>query len=107
MQRSRRSNSRVTIASRTFRWRTLSHWSEVGLRLKGANRMILSNTIAESFVSGTPQLILRLESFCLFAGALWAFQVQHASWPLFAVLFFAPDLSMLGYLVNPKIGAAA
>ena len=69
--------------------------------------MSLSNTITESFVSGTPQLILRLEGFCLFAGALWAFQVQHAGWALFAVLFFAPDLSMLGYLVNPKIGAAA
>jgi hypothetical protein len=54
-----------------------------------------------------PQLILRLEAFCLLAGACWAFQFQHASWVLFAVLFFAPDLSMLGYLVNPKIGAAA
>src|SRR5215831_16800506 len=57
----------------------------------------------ESFVSGTPRLILRLEGFCLLAGTLWAFQVQHAGWALFAVLFFAPDLSMLGYLVNPKI----
>ena len=61
----------------------------------------------QSFVSGTPRLILRLEGFCLLAGSLWAFQVQHAGWALFAVLFFAPDLSMLGYLVNPKIGAAA
>ena len=69
--------------------------------------MNLSNTITESFVSGTPQPILRLEGFCLFAGALWAFQVQHVGWALFVVLFFAPDLSMLGYLVNPEIGAAA
>ena len=61
----------------------------------------------QSFVSGTPQLILCLEGFCLLAGSLWAFQVQHAGWASFAVLFFAPDLSMLGYLVNPKIGAAA
>src|SRR5262249_40139526 len=34
-------------------------------------------------------------------------QVQHAGWALFVVLFFAPDLSMLGYLVNPRIGAIA
>jgi len=61
----------------------------------------------QSFVSGTPQLILRLEGFCLLVGACWAFQVQHVGWVWFAVLFFAPDLSMLGYLVNPKIGAAA
>jgi len=69
--------------------------------------MNLSNTITESFVTGTPRLILRVEDFCPLAGALWAFQVQHAGWASFAVLFFAPDLSMLGYLVNPKIGAAA
>jgi hypothetical protein len=61
----------------------------------------------ESFVTGTPRLILRLEAFCLLAGTLWAFQVQHAGWALFALLLLAPDLSMLGYLVNPKIGAAA
>jgi hypothetical protein len=60
----------------------------------------------QSFVSGTPRLILRLEALCLLAGTLWAFQAQHGGWALFAVLFFAPDLSMLGYLVNPKIGAA-
>jgi hypothetical protein len=29
----------------------------------------------QSFVSGTPQLILRLEAFCLLVGACWAFQV--------------------------------
>ena len=61
----------------------------------------------QSFVSGTPRLILRLEGFCLLAGSLRAFQVQHAGWVLFAVLFFAPDLSMLGYLVNSRIGAVA
>src|SRR5262249_8821691 len=61
----------------------------------------------QSSVSGTPQLILRLEGFCLLAGSLWAFQVQHAGWALFAVLFFAPDVSILGYLVNPRIGAVA
>ena len=38
---------------------------------------------------------------------LWAFQAQHAGWALFAALFFAPDVSMLGYLVNPRIGAVA
>jgi hypothetical protein len=60
----------------------------------------------QSSVSGTPRLILRLEGFCLLAGSLWAYQVHHAGSALFAVLFLAPDLSMLGYLVNPKIGAA-
>ena len=31
----------------------------------------------QSFVSGTPRLILRLDGFCLLASTLWA---QHAGW---------------------------
>jgi hypothetical protein len=64
----------------------------------------MSNDV-QSFVGGTPRLILRLEGFCLLAGSFWAFQAHHAGWALFAVLFFAPDLSILGYLANPRIGA--
>ena len=64
----------------------------------------MSNDV-QSFVSGTPRFILRFDGFCLLAGSLWAIQLEHVSWVLFAVLFFAPDLSMLGYLVNPRIGA--
>ncbi len=30
----------------------------------------------------------------------------HFSWWLFGVLFLAPDLSMLGYLANPRVGSA-
>lgn len=30
----------------------------------------------------------------------------HGSWGLFALLFLAPDLFMLGYLLDRKIGAA-
>jgi hypothetical protein len=44
----------------------------------------------------------------LFEGCLGvaAFAATGESWWLFAALFLAPDLSMLGYLVNPRIGAA-
>lgn len=59
-----------------------------------------------TFVNGWPRHILRLEGLSLLAGACWMFQVLHLSWSFFAILFLAPDLSMLGYLVNPKIGAA-
>src|SRR5215469_18479963 len=62
----------------------------------------MSNDV-QSFVSGTPRLILRLEGFCLLAGSLWAFQAQHAGWALFAALFFAPDLSMLGIWSIPGL----
>jgi len=30
----------------------------------------------------------------------------HLSWLLFGVLFLAPDFFMLGYLMNPRTGAA-
>ena len=58
-------------------------------------------------VSGGVKTLLRLEGLVLFAGndalyALWA-----GPWWLYAVLFFAPDLSFMAYLAGPKIGAWA
>jgi len=49
--------------------------------------------------------LLRLEEFLMFGFALFLFSRSEFSWGLFALLFFAPDLSMLGYLVNPRFGA--
>jgi Domain of unknown function (DUF4260) len=52
-----------------------------------------------------PAILLRLEEAVLLTATLFAYQHLHASWLLFAVLFLTPDLFMLGYLVNPRIGA--
>lgn len=49
--------------------------------------------------------LIKLEELLMFALALFLFSELDASWGLFALLFFAPDLSMLGYLVNPRLGA--
>lgn len=49
--------------------------------------------------------LLRLEEFLMFAFSLFLFSRLDSSWGLFALLFFAPDLSMLGYLANPRLGA--
>ena len=49
--------------------------------------------------------LLRFEEFLMFALALFLFSQLDSSWGLFALLFFAPDLSMLGYLINPRLGA--
>ena len=49
--------------------------------------------------------LLRLEEFLMLAFALFLFSKLESSWGLFALLFFAPDLSMLGYLANPRLGA--
>lgn len=49
--------------------------------------------------------LLKLEEFLLFCLSLLLFSGLDYSWGLSALLFFAPDLSMLGYLANPRLGA--
>jgi hypothetical protein len=53
-----------------------------------------------------PTTLLRIEEATLLLLSLFAYQHLHASWLLFGLLFLTPDLSMLGYLANPRIGAA-
>jgi hypothetical protein len=52
-----------------------------------------------------PVQLLRVEDGFLLAATVLLYAHFHFSWVLFGVLFFAPDLSMLGYLVNPRIGS--
>jgi hypothetical protein len=58
-------------------------------------------------VVGRPKLLLRLEGVAMLACAVAAYATLDASWTLFVAAFLAPDLSMLGYLAGPRIGAAA
>jgi hypothetical protein len=53
-----------------------------------------------------PALLLRIEEAALLTLTLIAYHHLHYSWPLFAILFLTPDLSMAGYLLNPSLGAA-
>jgi hypothetical protein len=53
-----------------------------------------------------PSLLLRTEEATLFILTLYAYQHLHSSWLLFAILFLTPDLFMLGYLLNVRLGAA-
>ena len=49
--------------------------------------------------------LLKLEELFLFGFALFLFSQLDYGWGLFALFFFAPDLSMIGYLANPRFGA--
>lgn len=49
--------------------------------------------------------IIKLEELAEFILGLFFFSVLHYDWWWFPVLLFVPDLSMIGYLVNPKLGA--
>lgn len=51
-------------------------------------------------------LLLRLEGLVVLLGALGIHRALEGSWLLFAVLFLAPDLFMLGYLKDRRVGAA-
>lgn len=58
-------------------------------------------------VSGPPRTWLRLEGAAVFVTSLMAYQSQLESWWVFAAAFLVPDLSMLGYLAGPALGARA
>ena len=49
--------------------------------------------------------LLRLEELLLFGLALFLFSQSEYDWRWYALLFLGPDLSMLGYLANPQVGA--
>ena len=53
-----------------------------------------------------PRLLLHAEGAFVFALTLWFYRDGHYSWWLFAALFLTPDLFMLGYLRDAKLGAA-
>ena len=62
---------------------------------------------ATGTVSGGVKTLLRLEGLALFAGMTALYVLWAGPWWLYAVLFFAPDLSFVAYLAGPKIGAWA
>jgi len=53
-----------------------------------------------------PRWILHLEGAIIFVAALYFYNAGRYHWWLFALLFLAPDLFMVGYLINAKFGAA-
>lgn len=52
-------------------------------------------------------LLLKLEDAAKFMAAFVLSLYLGFSWWLFLAWFLAPDLSMMGYLINTKVGAAA
>ena len=54
-----------------------------------------------------PAVLLRAESGVLLVLSVLLYWLNGGSWVLFGLLLFAPDLSALGYLAGPRVGAAA
>jgi len=50
-------------------------------------------------------VLIRLEGLMVLAAASYFYFTNGYSWWVFLLLLFAPDIFMLGYAVNKKIGA--
>lgn len=51
------------------------------------------------------KILLHLEGLAVLVLSLYFYWDSQFSWVLFLVLLFAPDISMLGYVINNRIGA--
>ena len=49
--------------------------------------------------------LLKLEELALFCFSIALFIHTEYAWWVFLIFLFIPDIGMLGYLINPKIGA--
>ena len=58
-------------------------------------------------VRGMPLLLLRLEGAALLIIATVLYANTGTGWLFYALLFLVPDLSFLGYLAGPRVGAIA
>ena len=51
------------------------------------------------------KMLLHIEGFAVLVLSLYFYGYSQFSWVLFFILLLAPDISMLGYLLNNKVGA--
>lgn len=70
-----------------------------------SNSVPLSPGSEGGAASGGVRLLLRLEGLAAFAVSLALYAHAGFSWLIFALFLLAPDLSMLGYLAGPRVGA--
>ena len=74
--------------------------------LEGASEKTrLNSTTGATF--GGVRWVLRVEGLVVLVAAVVAYSQLGAGWGAFAMLFLLPDLSFLGYLAGPRVGAAA
>ena len=49
--------------------------------------------------------IIKLEELAMFLLSIYLFSLLHFTWWWYALLILTPDISMIGYLVNNRVGA--
>ncbi|MDD5410336.1 MAG: DUF4260 domain-containing protein [Methylobacter sp.] len=53
------------------------------------------------------RVMLRLEGLCVLIAASVAYSKFGLGWEMFALFFLTPDISFLGYLAGPTVGAVS
>jgi hypothetical protein len=61
-------------------------------------------SLATFFSLSLPNILLRLEGLTVFIGAIILYAQQSASALTFVALLLLPDASIIGYMVNPRMG---
>lgn len=64
-----------------------------------------SRAPSRAFLLARPAAMLRIEGATLLALSTTLYWANGGSWWMFALLLLAPDVSMLGYLAGPRVGA--
>ena len=67
--------------------------------------MVSQRTVPAVSMMSLPALLIKAESVAVVLGAIALYANQGGNWLIFVLLLFTPDLSMLGYLANPRIGS--
>jgi hypothetical protein len=70
-----------------------------------ATRDAAAPVLTAGSASGGVRALLRLEGLAVLALATAAYAQWGAGWGWFAALFLLPDVSFLGYLAGPRMGA--
>jgi hypothetical protein len=68
-------------------------------KVAGGSRGIGSNPV-------NPKPLLQLEGAAVLIVSLMGYRWNHSGWIEFVLLFLVPDLSMIGYGANARVGAA-
>ena len=63
--------------------------------------------VSNAAVTGPVRIWLRAEGFSVLALSLLLYRVSGSSWWTFFALFLTPDIVMLFYLINPRVGGVA
>lgn len=67
----------------------------------------VSSARSSGAVEGSVGVVLRVEGLALFLAATVMFGLVHGRWSRYGLLFLAPDLSFVFYLVGPRAGTVA